>query len=99
MAKNINQLVPDLKKSLIGFIQELADDIEEAVTVATPTDSGYAKTQWEQQAAPGGLEITVGNTTDYLVYPEVGTVDQPAQLFTKRAVDVETSKIRVVKKK
>lgn len=99
MGKNINQLVPDFKNNLKGFLQDLADDVEQKATELTPEgETRYAKTQWTQTKSADGNTITVGNKTDYLVYPELGTVDQPAQLFTKRAKDIETSKRRVVKK-
>lgn len=100
MGKPINQLIPDLKKNIKDFIKnELAEDIKNTAEDLTPRgETRYAYTQWEVDTSDP-TKVTVGNRTDYLEYPELGSLYQEPQLFTKRAIDIEVSKNRVIKPK
>lgn len=84
--KPLSQLVPDLMKAMEGLSVTLANDIKTRVEQTTPRDSGFAATQWD--TIKEGDSVKVVNKTDYLDKPELGTATQPAQLFTKRAVDI-----------
>ena len=92
MTKDIKYLIPDLVAALDKFTNQLADDIKLESERRTPRDTGHAATQWVKEKTDDNIEIK--NMTDYLNEPELGNSKQPAQLFTKRSIDIQLNKKR-----
>ena len=89
LLKQVRQeAIPQVKVDTEEAFVNQVDDTYRAIVSATPVDTGYMRSRWEQSVDTTKPLITaeIRNDTEYLPYVNEGSSTQPAQRFIEQAV-------------
>ena len=84
----LQEAIPQVKAETEQAFINQVDDTYRALVDATPVDTGFMVSRWEQSIDETQPVITaeIRNDTEYLPYVNEGSSTQPAQRFVEQAV-------------